>query len=121
MNPRLVALTGPVSETTYALSDAEVGIGRGASNQICISDPVLSRQHCLIERSGEKFVVRDLGSRHGTLVNGVPVSEQILNHGDQIALGNSVFSFLLNDEEPTPRGGRAELSDIEHLKGSQTL
>jgi Nif-specific regulatory protein len=121
MNPRLVALTGPASETTFPLRDSEVGIGRGASNQICISDPVLSRQHCIIERTGGQYVVRDLGSRHGTLVNGMPISEQLLSDGDQIVLGNSILCFLLTDEQARPQVCRAELSDVEHLQGSQTL
>jgi Nif-specific regulatory protein len=121
MNPRLVALTGPASDTTYPLQDSEVGIGRGVSNQICISDPVLSRQHCVIERTGEQYIIRDLGSRHGTVVNGMPVSEQLLNHGDQIVLGNSILSFLVTDEEARPPVSRAELSDVEHPYGKQKL
>ena len=43
-------------------------------------------------------MIRDTGSRNGTLVNGVPVTEHWLKHGDQVAIGDSVFVFLLAEE-----------------------
>jgi len=47
---------------------------------------------------GEKFSIRDLGSRNGTLVNGVPVETQReIRPGDQIYIGDSVLVFLLEE------------------------
>lgn len=47
----------------------------------------------------EQFTIIDLDSFNGTFVNGVPVKEQILAHGDQIAVGNILRLFLLHETE----------------------
>ena len=98
MNPRLVALTGPLKGQIIMLA-AETSIGRGSSNHIAVSDPSLSRRHCLVKGAETGFSLTDLGSSNGTYVNGVPVQERLLEHGDQISLGDSVFFFLLREEE----------------------
>jgi transcriptional regulator with GAF, ATPase, and Fis domain len=116
MNPRLVALTGPLKGQVITLME-ETSIGRGSSNHIAVSDPSLSRRHCLITRAETGFTLADLGSSNGAYVNGVPVQERLLEHGDQIALGDSVFLFLLREGEPPPPVKPVRLSDDELLKG----
>ena len=99
VNPRLVAITGPLKDQTFGIPQGELSIGREGSNLLPISDPALSRRHCAIVGNGEKFTIRDLGSRNGTLINGVTVKEQPLNHGDRIEIGDSVFIFLLHEHD----------------------
>src|SRR5205823_9305514 len=103
--------------------DVELTIGRGLSNHVCISDPILSRQHCVITSENGQFVIRDLGSRHGTLVNGVPISQQVLHHDDKISLGSSVFAFMLREDEEVaqPQSSHAELEDTSEVAGAQTM
>jgi transcriptional regulator with GAF, ATPase, and Fis domain len=57
--------------------------------------------------------VRDLNSRNGTVVNGAGVEEQWLQHGDEIAVGDSSFLFLLEDQDIAPAGGRVEFEDAQ--------
>src|SRR5262249_44144333 len=116
MNPSLVALTGPLKGQVITLM-AETSIGRGSSNHIAVSDPSLSRKHCLITRAEAGFTLTDLGSSNGAYVNGVPIQERALEHGDQIALGDSVFLFLLREGEPPGPPNPVRLSDDELLKG----
>ncbi|MGH9940664.1 MAG: sigma 54-interacting transcriptional regulator [Blastocatellia bacterium] len=116
MNPRLVALTGPLKGQVITLT-AETSIGRGSSNHIAVSDPSLSRRHCLIAQAEAGFTLTDLGSSNGAYVNGVPVQERLLEHGDQITLGDSVFLFLLREGETPPTPNPVRLSDDELLKG----
>jgi Nif-specific regulatory protein len=116
MNPRLVALSGPLKGQVITLT-AETSIGRGSSNQVAISDPSLSRRHCLITGSEAGFTLTDLDSSNGAYVNGVPVRERLLEHGDQISLGDSVFVFLLREGEAPPTANPVRLSDDELLKG----
>ena len=97
--PRLIALSGSASGTIFAFAEDEVSIGREPANQIRIDDHSVSRRHCLIKRVNESFRILDLDSYNGTFVNGVPVGEQPLNHGDQIAVGSVLFLFLLNEAE----------------------
>jgi Nif-specific regulatory protein len=104
MSVKLIALTGPVEGTEYPL-DGELSVGRGKNNALHVNDTSLSRQHFLI-RPGPPYVLKDLGSKNGTFVNGVPVSERTLMEGDEIRAGRSVFILL--SERPmgrTPPGG----------------
>ncbi|HWC16988.1 MAG TPA: sigma 54-interacting transcriptional regulator [Terriglobales bacterium] len=121
LTPRLVALAGPLAETVIPLEPKEVTIGRGVSNQVCIADPILSRQHCVITRENHQFLIRDLGSLHGTVVNGMPITQQYLQHGDQISLGSSVFMVMLQEAEARPARSRAELEEGSAMQGLQTL
>ena len=97
-NPRLVAIAGPLRDSVFALPASDLSLGRDASNGLPISDPSVSRRHCLIRREGASFKVRDLDSRNGTLVNGEPVKDHWLHHLDEIAVGDSVFRFLIEDD-----------------------
>ena len=111
MRPRLLVLSGPLKDSTVPLSEGEITIGREASNGIAISDPSVSRKHCLLTGQDGRFLVRDLDSRNGTLVNRAAVDEQWLQHGDEIAAGDSSFLFLLEEEEISPAEARVEFED----------
>ncbi len=111
MRPRLLVLSGPLKDSTIPLSEAEITIGREASNGIAVSDPSVSRRHCLISGQAGRFQVRDLDSRNGTLVNGAGVEEQWLQHGDAISAGDSSFLFLLEEENILPAEGQVEFED----------
>src|SRR5215472_7311120 len=98
VNPRLVATSGPLKDSTFALPESELSLGRDASNGLPIGDPSVSRRHCVIRPEGSGFKIRDLESRNGTLVNGEQVKDHWLHHLDEIAVGDSVFRFLLEDD-----------------------
>jgi transcriptional regulator with GAF, ATPase, and Fis domain len=102
MNPRLSGIAGPFQGVAFALPEGEVSIGREPSNQLSVFDPVLSRRHCLLIGKSGQVTLRDLGSQNGTYVNGMPVVEQELHHGDQICVGNSLLLFLLEGDESRP-------------------
>jgi transcriptional regulator with GAF, ATPase, and Fis domain len=113
LRPRLLVLSGPLKDSTIPLSEADITIGREASNGIAITDPSVSRKHCLLSGQDGRFRVRDLDSRNGTLVNGAGVEEQWLEHGDQIAAGDSSFLFLLEDEDFAPAAGWVEFEEAQ--------
>ena len=69
------------------LEQARVTIGREAGNGIVVDDPLVSRAHAAITAVGNDYILEDLQSVNGTLVNGAPVQRRILQHGDVIALG----------------------------------
>jgi transcriptional regulator with GAF, ATPase, and Fis domain len=113
MNPRLTCVSGPVQGTTFSLTLPEVSIGRDPSNQLCISDPALSRRHCVLMEKADEFTISDLGSLNGTLVNGMTVDELQLRHGDQIVVGSSVFVFLLEGEEESPERNSVDFTETK--------
>lgn len=62
-------------------------IGRAAENEIVIDDPALVEFHACIRCIGEDHILEDIANSGGILVNGTPVSRQILQHLDTIQLG----------------------------------
>ena len=99
VNPRLVATSGPLKDSTFVLPAGELALGRDASNGLPISDPSVSRRHCIIRHDGATFKIKDLDSRNGTLVNGEAVTERWLRHMDEICVGDSIFLFLTEDSD----------------------
>jgi transcriptional regulator with GAF, ATPase, and Fis domain len=111
VNPRLLAIAGPLKDSTFALPSGEIQVGRDLANFLSISDPSLSRRHCALTRDGDGYKIRDLDSRNGTLVNGVAVKDARLYHLDQIAVGDSVFVLLLHEDADESTAGRIEYED----------
>jgi len=99
MTPRLVGIAGPFKDSSFPLERQQFSIGRDPSSQIFIADNSISRRHCVLERTADGFVVRDLSSRAGTLVNGTVTAEVLLQHGDRIAVGDSTFMYLADAGE----------------------
>ncbi len=78
----------------YILEAEHTTIGRSPANTIVIDDLASSRKHCLIKREGPAWLLQDLGSSNGTMVNGQKVKEKILETGDVITVGQTEFKFL---------------------------
>jgi len=107
-----VVTAGPAKDTVIPLTQDEASIGRDPNNVVAISDPSVSRKHCLLRRESDgRFQILDLESRNGTLVNGVTVKEHWLRHGDEIATGDSVFLFLVEDDDRVLQASRVEFDD----------
>ena len=121
MNPRVSGISGPFRGTAVSMACGELSIGRDPSNHLWISDPALSRQHCLLTRKGDQVFIRDLGSRNGTSVNGMAVGEGQLRHGDQISVGSSVLMFLLEGGEESLQRSEVEFTETRVLGSAAVL
>ena len=87
----------PVDRTPFTL-------GRGADRDLSLPYPQVSREHARIERDADGYLLRDMGSRHGTFVNGLQISSTRLRSQDSINLGLSHGVLLFEDtEESTVR------------------
>ena len=60
MNPRLVAISGPLKGAVIQLTEAETTVGRESVNTIAIGDLSLSRKHCVIMKDGIEMKLIDL-------------------------------------------------------------
>jgi diguanylate cyclase (GGDEF)-like protein len=81
--------------TRYMLGDGPVRVGRMTDSEIVLSDDAVSRRHARIEKRGDAWVVRDVGSRNGTLVNDREISEVArFSHGDRLQIGSTIFKLL---------------------------
>lgn len=80
-----------------------VSIGRDPSNDLVLSDAMVSRRHAILERRGEQYVLRDNSSSNGTMVNGDRVlGEKTLNDGDLIAIGSARLLFNVESSVAAP-------------------
>jgi hypothetical protein len=71
-----------------ALDSERLTVGTLDSNDLVVAADGVSRVHAVIERFGDLWCVRDLGSRNGTFVNGDRIlGERALHSGDEISLG----------------------------------
>jgi hypothetical protein len=61
--------------------------------EIVISDPLVSRQHACISLENNHFYITDMGSWHGTFVNGEQIQKHELGHGDEITVGGTLIVF----------------------------
>ena len=73
------------------LVDLPVRLGRGPDADVQLGDRWVSREHCEIVSADDALVVRDLGSKHGTFVNGRSVLEAELHPGDELNIGLTRF------------------------------
>ncbi|HXY49711.1 MAG TPA: sigma 54-interacting transcriptional regulator [Terriglobales bacterium] len=121
MSAKLIGILGPLRGVNLPLS-GELSVGRESSNQLWTCDPALSRRHCQIDLEGGSFAIRDLGSRNGTLVNGVPVQQrQVLQHRDEICVGDSILLFLAQDGTSSVESSAVELTETIELAGDTIL
>lgn len=67
-------------------------IGRAPVNVIVLDDEFTSGRHALVTWSGEQWMVEDVGSRNGTLLNDLPVDSQtVIVSGDILTVGRTRF------------------------------
>ena len=78
---------------TITIQKERTIVGRLPECDVIVEDPGASRHHAEIRRVGPAYVLSDLGSTNGTLVNDHAVGEQTLADGDRITIGNTVLEF----------------------------
>jgi len=83
------------------LGPGPCALGRSAANQLCYPDDLgLSRRHLVFEPSGPEWVVRDLGSKNGTQVNGARITgPHTLRTGDRVTASRLTIEFHRADEK----------------------
>lgn len=74
-------------------------IGRAFSNDVCLPHPSLAEHHCLLREEAGNFTIADLESETGTLLNGLPVAENVLRPGDLIKIGDFLFVYSVENAE----------------------
>jgi phosphoserine phosphatase RsbU/P len=91
--PKLIVRRGPSPGREYDLRQ-QVVLGRGTSADVSFDDPTISRRHTMLTPRGARWILTDLRSGNGTLVNGSVVqSEHELRDGDEVSLGNIALEF----------------------------
>ncbi len=112
---RIVVLAGELAGDKYAI-DQTLTLGRGEQADVRIDDTLVSRVHARIfTHDNGSFVIEDLQSRNGTLVNGMAITKQVLTYGDRIQIGSSLLLFAHHDPMEEQVAQRRKLEAIGRL------
>jgi diguanylate cyclase (GGDEF)-like protein len=104
LRPALVFLSGDLLAVPIPLDREEVILGRALEADVRVNDSRVSRRHACIktvfnaDTKTNDYIINDLTSRSGTLLNGQKISKEILQHGDKITIGEHILRFELLDE-----------------------
>src|SRR5688572_3762486 len=112
-----VQITPPVGASREEqLKRDQVKIGRSPENDIAIHDPSVSRLHATIERTADGFLIQDLGSRNGVMVNGQRIQMPTrITEGDEIQLGDVTLKLRGGPDvtlTDVPFGGRVDTTTV---------
>jgi two-component system response regulator GlrR len=108
----LVVTEGRDEGRTFVPTTACLVIGEHPSADVVLKDPAVSRFHCEITL-GPPASVRDLGSRNGTVVNGVKVAQAPLDDGAIITVGNTKLRYQRSSGAARiPLSGRDRFGEV---------
>ncbi len=111
----LEILTGSRAGQCFPLAEV-VTIGRTPDNDLCLPAPQVSRRHACIRRQGDTFVIEDLHSTNGVLVQGrciTPGAPCCLADGDEITIG-AIRLRLHTAETPPDLDAKAQEASPPH-------
>jgi sigma-B regulation protein RsbU (phosphoserine phosphatase) len=110
--PALVFVQGS-EQKNIVLNRTPFTVGRKIDKDLVIADPRVSRDHAQIMQDGMDFFIEDLGSKHGTFVNGERIQRQKLERGDRLEFGARDAAYMLfNPASQTSNTAREFLSQI---------
>ena len=116
--PRMI-LKGPAGDATeFPLGENNI-LGRSTTASVRLADREVSRKHSQVDKEGDDYVLRDLGSSNGTFLNGKRIfGPTKLKDGDEVVIGTSKMEFRLGSAAK-PKNAEIVHSDDgkEELKG----
>ena len=89
----LVIQMGTGEKQVIVWDTLDISVGRNDNQDIVVADPEVSREHALFRRRGEACVLEDLNTGLGTIVDGKPIKEHALQHGNAIQIGTLRVEF----------------------------
>lgn len=103
-NPLLVIYKGSLAGTRWPITGDSITLGRAKDCDIVLPERQISRHHARIERDATGFILRDLGSKNGTFVNGEPLQGRSyrLRDGDEIELATVLQMGFVAGEATLP-------------------
>ena len=101
------------------LNEGTFAVGRNASCQLSLDDPLVSRRHAIFEHQSGTVTIEDLNSRNGVIVNGQRIEAKIhLNVGDRILIGSQELTLLAAREGANVTGGGLGKMTLPKMKVS---
>lgn len=96
----------------YEIARDETHIGRAADrNDVVLNDGQVSRQHVVIKRNNHSFLLVDLNSANGTIVDGMRIKEHLLKDGDSFSISKYNLQFQNADTPPPIKFDHHKIGD----------
>ncbi|HEY3837677.1 MAG TPA: SpoIIE family protein phosphatase [Bryobacteraceae bacterium] len=122
---REIQILSPDGQTRVVpLNGERISLGRSSITELCYPDDSgLSRQHLAFEKEGQDWLIRDLGSKNGTLLNGTRISApQVLTPGDRVTAGHLILIFdSTTIRAPRPVVFFEESADVDQNTSSTVI
>lgn len=99
-NPRLRIYGADIIIFHRELTESQILVGRHFGSDLLLDYPGVSRYHATLRREGDGYVVEDINSANGLLVNSALVTDSYhLVHGDVITVGPASLQYITNEPE----------------------
>lgn len=73
----------------FPLDRSRIQVGREPDNDLCIPDTSVSRRHAMLICAADSLIVRDLGSKNGTYIDGQPITQGVVKLGQVVTFGEA--------------------------------
>ena len=90
---RLICLSGPNKGTAYYLEGSRILMGRSDKTDIQIIDKKSSREHCELSKIGKGYILTDLNSQNGIIINEKKIRQKKLRDGNKFKIGQTVYKY----------------------------
>ncbi|MFK7990976.1 MAG: sigma 54-interacting transcriptional regulator [Sandaracinaceae bacterium] len=107
---RLLVVDGPDRGLEIDSPSTTLTIGSAEVNDLQLNDTTVSRRHALIAVEADRYILRDLESTNGSIVDGTPVKEAYLAPGARIQLGDTTILF-----QPRKKWERIDVTQADHF------
>jgi adenylate cyclase len=92
--PTLTTINDDGTSQIVPIEKDTTSIGRERDNDLILADRAISRHHAQIAKTKDGYILTDLSSYNGTIVNGNPIQSLLLKHNDKIKIGPKSLVFL---------------------------
>ena len=93
----VVILNGYAEGMEYPVTKISTTLGRDATSDIVVRDPMASRYHAAILYEDGKFLLKDMGSTNGTVLRGRPIVQEQITSRDRFMIGDTALQFIVED------------------------
>ncbi len=122
--PELVFVNGS-EQRVVSLDHVPFSIGRKTEKDLVVADARVSRDHAEILAEGSNYVLVDVGSKHGTFINGEKIERRKLNHNDRVEFGGRGGPYFIfnptSAQTSTAREFLNQISGMEVKAGASDL
>lgn len=120
--PAMIFVSGPLAGKQFPLAVGTVTLGRLAGCDVQVRDMRVSREHCRLwfDHAARSYMIADLGSANGTLVQGHVLTHEHPLRGDEIIqIGSTIFRFALHAPLTDPAAALEALRS--HVRGQESF